>query len=128
MSNSIYIFIIIFLVGCSSVRLSKTDNADHDDIENNNSINTSPYAITINQPDGTSMDIIGKGSRNNPYTETADGYTVLKNDSGIYEYAEIGEDGKLKLSGTKAGNPDDRTKKENHFLNSINKHLRDRYK
>lgn len=128
MNNFIYIFIAIFFIGCCSPKLQKTGNEDINNIENNSSINTSPYAITINQADGTSIDIIGKGTRQNPYSETTDGYTVLKNERSIYEYAGMRKDGKLSLSGIKARNPSERTKKEKEFLNSINKHLRDKQK
>ena len=47
---------------------------------------TSPYAIMITQPDSSTIQVLGKGSRQFPYVETIDGYTLLKNDKGIYEY------------------------------------------
>ena len=48
----------------------------------------SPYAIDITQPDGTKISIIGKGSMKNSWTETLDGYSIVKNIDGVYEYAQ----------------------------------------
>ena len=45
----------------------------------------SPYAIEITQPDGTEISIIGKGSMKNSWTETLDGYSIVKNKDGVYE-------------------------------------------
>ena len=67
-----------------------------------------PYAITVEQPDGSEIAIIGKGSNNEHYTETTDGYTLKRNSDGFYEYAILNEEGQLKPSGVQAKNPEDR--------------------
>ncbi|CAD5256763.1 MULTISPECIES: M6 family metalloprotease domain-containing protein [unclassified Imperialibacter] len=84
----------------------------------------SPYAVEITQPDNSKLRVVGKGNMANHHTETEDGYTVVKNARGIYEYAEIKE-GRLAPSGTKASNPSGRDASSKSFLNSQPKHLRD---
>jgi M6 family metalloprotease-like protein len=83
----------------------------------------SPYAVEITQPDNSKLRIVGKGNMANHHTETEDGYTVVKNAKGIYEYAEL-KDGKLTPSGTKASSPSSREAASKSFLNSHPKYLR----
>lgn len=86
--------------------------------------NASSHVISVSQPDGSSLRIVGKGNRHVSYTETADGYTVLKNERHVYEYARPGKHGKLVASGVKASNPDERATNEKEFLQTISPHLR----
>ncbi|WP_339812931.1 M6 family metalloprotease domain-containing protein [uncultured Imperialibacter sp.] len=83
----------------------------------------SPYAVEVTQPDNSKLRVVGKGNMANHHTETEDGYTVVKNAKGIYEYAAL-KDGKLAPSGTKASNPSAREASSKSFLNSQPKHLR----
>ncbi len=87
-------------------------------------VNVSPYVIAIQQPDGTKIRIIGKVDNKISYTETEDGYTLLKNKKNIYEYAKSGSGGRLKLSGLKAKDPEKRSEKEKECIACIPKHLR----
>jgi len=48
-----------------------------------------PDPVTILQPDGSELTIVGHGNIDENYTETIDGYTVVKNNKGIYEYANL---------------------------------------
>ncbi len=64
----------------------------------------SPYPSEITQPDGSTLTVILRGSEMLHYKETTEGYTILKNASGIYEYAVIDNRGFLTLSGIKAVN------------------------
>lgn len=64
-----------------------------------------PKPILITQPDGTLIKIIAKGNPFLHWQETTDGYTVVKNSNGVYEYA-IKEHGKLKPAGIQAIDPD----------------------
>ncbi len=57
-----------------------------------------PNPITVIQPDGSYLKIQPKGGPFLHWTETTDGYTVVKNTQGYYEYA-VKESGKLKPSG-----------------------------
>ncbi|RYD81629.1 MAG: M6 family metalloprotease domain-containing protein [Sphingobacteriales bacterium] len=76
----------------------------------------SPDAVTLLQPDGTFITVVGAGNIDINYTQTVDGYTLLKNKYGIYEYALQSNDGGLETSGIKANNNDFRTLQEKQFL------------
>ena len=82
----------------------------------------SPYAIEVTQPDNTKISIMGKGSMLNSWTETLDGYSIVKNKLGVYEYAQ-NNNGQLVSSGflvvENGQNPD-----KQNFLNEQGKHLR----
>ena len=110
--------------------IARLENKVSDNIKagNQDSSSPSPYSVSIDQPDGTRIEVIGKGNMNSPYTETIDGYTILRNKDGIYEYAILGDDGKLKPSGLKANNMEIRSEEEIEFLRNINYHLRNLYK
>ncbi len=77
-----------------------------------------PRPKTIAQPDGSSLTIIGHGDEFSHYVTTADGYTVIKGNDGIYRYAEL-EDGRLKPSAIKASDAGSRSMSDNNFLRSI---------
>ena len=74
--------------------------------------------------DGTIITLVGIGSFPLAYTETLDGYTVVLNKVGIYEYAKQSKDGDLVPTGTKANNPDKRDKKEKKYAARLTPHLR----
>ena len=57
--------------------------------------NTAPFAVTVTQPDGSELEVIGVGNMFLNYTETTDGFTILKNVEGNYCYAEMGNGGNL---------------------------------
>ncbi len=82
----------------------------------------SPYPITVKQADGSSITVIGKGNMANSWTETLDGYTVIKKE-GIYEYATE-RNGKLEPSGIQARDSKNRKAEEKQFLQSVPKSLR----
>ncbi len=63
-----------------------------------------PTLNTLSQPDGTSISLVGVGNEAIHYLETAEGYTVLKNANGIYEFAIPDHNGNLTTSGIKATN------------------------
>ena len=82
----------------------------------------SPYAIDITQPDGTKISIIGKGSMKNSWTETLDGYSIVKNKDGVYEYAQK-DNNRLIPSGFLVQEDKNNVDKQN-FLDKQTKHLR----
>lgn len=79
----------------------------------------SPEANTITQTDGSRITLVAYGNEQESYIETIEGYTVLVNGNGIFEYAYIDANGNLSPSGIKATN-------SNTFAgkNSFSKHLR----
>lgn len=80
--------------------------------------------ILVTQPDGTTLQVVGKGNKIITYAETTDGYTVVLNDKKIYEYAILSEEGALLPSGIKARSEGNRTKFETNYLKDTPKHLR----
>ena len=81
--------------------------------------------VTLTQPDGTQLTVELIGDEFYHFYTTSDGYTVLKNEAGVYEYAQR-ENERLVLSGIKAHNLGERTSTENTFLLGTTKHLTDR--
>lgn len=63
-----------------------------------------PIINELKQPDGTSISLIGVGNEAIHYLETPEGYTVLKNINGVYEFAIPDQNGNLTTSGIKAIN------------------------
>ena len=70
-----------------------------------------PYSIKVTQPNGSQLEIIGRGDEHRNWMETTDGYSVVKTGSGVYEYAIL-EQGRLVGSGIPAQN----IKQRNPFL------------
>jgi len=63
---------------------------------------SSPYPLTIDQPDGSSVTYRITGNELIHYYQTLDGYTILKNSNGVFEYAIADNSGDMVLSGIKA--------------------------
>ncbi|MFY7734024.1 MAG: hypothetical protein ACOVSR_11130, partial [Bacteroidia bacterium] len=55
----------------------------------------SPEANTITQTDGSRITLVAYGNEQESYIETIEGYTVLVNGNGIFEYAYIDANGNL---------------------------------
>ncbi|MEM9832434.1 MAG: M6 family metalloprotease domain-containing protein [Bacteroidota bacterium] len=79
-----------------------------------------PYSITVSQPDGSTLQVVGRGNDLNNWMETEDGYTLIKNTEGFYEYANLAN-GKLTGSGIRAVNPAERSIAQQRQLLSIKK-------
>jgi M6 family metalloprotease-like protein len=84
-----------------------------------------PFPVTIAQPDGSELTIIGKGTPRLHYTESTDGYTLLPNKDGVYEYAVQTREGGLTLSGIKASEAQMRGVKEISYLKALPHELRE---
>lgn len=80
--------------------------------------------IPMGQMDGSRITLLGRGNFPLAYTETLDGYTVVINKEGIFEYAKLSKDGDLLPSGTKANDPKKRESKESKYVAKLTKHLR----
>ena len=119
--------LLIITVGFSIENLSyeKTVNAQpsHPHLEECSSHTPpAPYAVLVKQPDGTSLRIIGKGTPFHHWSETIDGYTVVKNQDGYYEYA-IQQSGELRGSGLRAQDPEQRSLATQQQLSTYAKHV-----
>lgn len=80
--------------------------------------------LNIVQLDGTKLTVIGFGKFYIAYNETIDGYTVVRNDRGVFEYAKLAGNGDLVPTGVIAHNPGNRNEDEKDFLENHPKHLR----
>ncbi|MEG1762299.1 MAG: M6 family metalloprotease domain-containing protein [Bacteroidales bacterium] len=83
-----------------------------------------PYPQTYKQKDGTSLTFILKGDEKFSWAESVDGYALLTNAQGIYEYAVKNKNGDLVPSGVKAWDVDKRKKTERTYLASLPKGLK----
>jgi len=80
---------------------------------------------TITQPDGTKLTINLIGDEFYHFNTTTDGYTIVKNDAGIYVYAQRSGES-LAASQVKAHNVGERNAAEEAYLASTQKFITDR--
>jgi M6 family metalloprotease-like protein len=80
-----------------------------------------PYPIEFTQPDKTVITILLKGDERVKWAQTSDGYTIMFNSTGVYEYAILNGDGDMVPSGIKANNVDSRLSDEVYFLETLSK-------
>ena len=83
-----------------------------------------PYPFEYVLPDGTTITITLRGDENINWAMSEDGYTLLRNENGFYEYAKLAENNALVPSGIIAKNIDQRSVEETIFLEGISKDLR----
>ncbi|MCX6229989.1 MAG: M6 family metalloprotease domain-containing protein [Bacteroidetes bacterium] len=80
-----------------------------------------PYPVEFTQPDGSKIMIKMKGDERVRWAETLDGYSVIFNKTGTYEYAVLDIDNNMIPSGKQAKNEANRSLKEKNYLSSIPK-------
>ena len=78
-----------------------------------------PYPVKITQPDGSQITVILRGDERSHYRTTTDGYPLVKNEKGIFNYAKISQNGQFIDTQIKASDIHERTVVEKSFLNSI---------
>ncbi len=81
-----------------------------------------PAPATITQPDGKTVTVRLVGDEFYNYSCTTDGYTVVRNASGCFEYARL-DNGRLVPSGIMAHDRAMRTAGETQFLAQVGTHL-----
>mgnify|MGYP006301729389 CR=1 FL=1 len=111
------VLMIVFVVVFTGGAHGQDDNSNHPDLKRHDT-------LEISQMNGPSLHIVGLGKLNLSYSETIDGYTLVRNKVGVYEYAERASGGDLKASGIVAHDPGEREQKELNFLKNTKKHLR----
>jgi len=110
MSRSAFVVVFLFLFLTSMVQ------GQH------HSVPPSPLPLEVKLPDGSTIHLQARGDDFVHWSETLDGYTVLKNAYGYYEYAT--RQGKeLVSSGIRAYDPDQRTIKQMRQIMGISRHL-----
>ncbi len=82
-----------------------------------------PYPVQVKQPDGTTITVILKGDEKVKWAQTLDGYTVLRNTKGVFEYAMLNASGDLNPSGIAASDISLRKTDELNFLAKAQKGL-----
>lgn len=82
-----------------------------------------PNPIEFTQPDGSMFMLIMMGDEKVRWAQTLDGYTLLFNKHGFYEYAIVNDEGSLVPSGIKPNDIDSRTENEKKFISKIGKGL-----
>ena len=81
-----------------------------------------PGVCKVIQPDGSTLSIRLHGDEYLSYTTTEDGYSLVKNDKGVYVYAQL-RNGVLVPTSMKAHDAAARTSREVSFLSGVQKHL-----
>ena len=82
-----------------------------------------PYPVEITQPDGTKITIIQKGDEFVKWAQTVDGYSIMRNSRGIYEYVTLDTKNDMVPSGIPVRNVSNRSASDIQFLMSIKKGL-----
>lgn len=80
-----------------------------------------PHPIEFTQPDGSKITIQLKGDEKVRWAETMDGYSILFNNKGMYEYAILDNENNMIPSGRKVKNESLRNNEEINFLKTISK-------
>jgi M6 family metalloprotease-like protein len=83
-----------------------------------------PHPIEYRLPDGSTLTILLKGDEKVHWAQTMDGYSLLLNPDGYYEYAIKAEDKSMICSGIRAHNVSKRNIEETIFLTKTTKDLR----
>ena len=82
-----------------------------------------PEPIIYTQPDGSKLAILLKGDEFIHWAVTSDGYTIMTNSGGTYEYAVADGLGRLVFSGIQAKDPGNRSQEEVSWLAKTGKGL-----
>ena len=75
-----------------------------------------PGLLTKTQPDGSNVSYYLRGDENFSFSTSEDGYLIMSNENGIFEYAELNEQMEIVPVGIKVSNINDRTYKEKRYL------------
>jgi len=82
-----------------------------------------PRKTKFTQPDGSTITITLKGDEHNKWAITTDGFTLLSNSQGYFEYAITDSRGYMVPSGVVAKDIEKRTSKDNDILSKTKKGL-----
>ena len=82
-----------------------------------------PFPVKYKQPDGTVVTVVMKGDEKVRWAETVDGYSLLRNKKGGFEYGITDRNGDLVCSGVLAKEVNKRTSIDNSVLQKIRKKL-----
>ena len=80
-----------------------------------------PDSQVINQPDGSKLTIQLNGDEWFNWVATTDGYRIVRNQSGVFEYAIVLKSGDIVPSGIKVSDVNTRKPDEREFLRTLTK-------
>ena len=83
-----------------------------------------PNPVDYKLPNGTSITIRLMGDEKVNWAETLDGYSILLNEKGFYEYTILNDDDNMVRSGVLVSSEGKRTVEEQEFLKKVRKGLR----
>jgi M6 family metalloprotease-like protein len=86
-------------------------------------IGADPAPVRIVQADGSAITLVQRGDEWFNWVTTTDGYRVIRNSAGIYEYVSLLKSGEPIPSGVKASNPGNRTFAEVEFVRRLTTHM-----
>ncbi len=82
-----------------------------------------PYPVEITQLDGSKLTVILKGDEHVKWAQTVDGYSILRNGKGVFEYAIKNSKGDMIPSGIRVSNKEKRSNAEIQLLQKTSKNL-----
>ncbi|RPH28089.1 MAG: M6 family metalloprotease domain-containing protein [Bacteroidales bacterium] len=82
-----------------------------------------PYPVEITQPDGSKLTVLLRGDENVKWAQTEDGYSIMRNSKGVFEYAALDSNNDMVPSGVKAKDQKERGDSEKSFLSKTKKGL-----
>lgn len=86
-------------------------------------ISAFPYPQKMIQPDGTSLIIKLHGDEWFHWITTEDGYRIVRNQVGIFEYASLLKSGETVPSGIRVSKMNERSNEEQNYIGRIGKNL-----
>jgi len=116
-------FLVVVLAALNLVQAQNTTMPRVSYQIQSNGIPAKPEFITYQQPDGSQINIKLNGDAAIHWATSADGYTLLSNVNGFYEYAKLDENNNLISTGIIASDENNRDISEITLLNSIPKGL-----
>lgn len=90
-------------------------------VKQSSAVTAYPYPVKVTQTDGTTLTLVMKGDESFKWAQTLDGYTLLYNSKGIFEYAILNSKGDAVPSGIAASEIALRKNTETSFLGNISK-------
>ncbi len=82
-----------------------------------------PHPVKVTQPDGTTITVTLQGDEKVKWAKTSDGYTLMYNSKGVFEYAIQDAKGDIQPSGIAASDEAKRTAAELNLLSKTPKGL-----
>ncbi|MFO7874767.1 MAG: hypothetical protein R6U62_09820 [Bacteroidales bacterium] len=103
----------------NNIRTYQDNNSRQTDTIGPTTVPAYPGTIHYELPDGYVLRIRLEGDEHGHVAKTPDGYYLLMNDEGFYEYAFKNQDNEMVSTDIRARNQEDRTGEEQQLLNQL---------